>query len=953
MNTMSHPFISSVLKETVEAKADELNQAKEDFKYRYISDIEPVAGNDTFIRVKSLLDDIAKLSLELEGDDDLEIIAQYVKQSHDGSISQLKMLKIEKQIQSRLKKYLNRLETSSLHMELMSNTMNAGLSVTSILDFESTELDDDFEVVEESELDEVLEKFEKDTFTTNEVDAETIEAYLRDPIETPDDNPALNVLRSDMKEFAEDIVADGLAIDQDFLRWCIVDLLKNSLVSEDKKKTLTDYLQSPIALRELKSTLNAKSIHRWNYKNADKGLPVTVVQNLEGQYCISIEESIVDLLFLYCMGFMWSTKLKRCLNQFFRSSSFGIRTMSVAELNKREYFLGRTPLKNFVEPPPAICTVCHPYLPPAPMPPPPVIDLSIPPPPVVQICPPPPPLVEIISPPRDRIRIRPSHSRKQKSKFNPYWGPPPPPFLGLHNIAGLRNDRYINDFLMSRLPTEEGSKPKVTSPEQVQAKLIKSLVVERKLLEAFNGNANTGTVQFKSLASTLPHQTILTVLKFLGVPEVFLDFFERFLSAKLNIGPAVRGAPDRVLPRACGVPTGHALEMFFTEAVMFFLEQDVHQKTSSYLYRLKDTCYFVGNDEQYQAYEKQIAKFANIMGLDMISGKSLSIGLLNFDRGAHTIKLREVVAYALRVKKQLNACNAVTDWVRVWNSTAGTYAAHLFGPLANVMGRDHLESVKNMYKHIFDTILDNGDLTGHVSGLLAKHLKPNIPIPVETFIYLPQAYGGLGVKNPFITLSLAQGLPEDPDAALKAYLECEDTYYKQLVKNYALLTDDDYARKVEAVFGADTAYFEAAMGPARDLSVFMTKEEFTAYRERAAYPALPVPPFPEIPPETPSASRLYTNLFCEPTNIISCSEKVEDELRRLSGTGDMKSWRNLSGEDRWVLQLYGDECFETYGGLEIWCGEAVPQEILKAVRGGWGEESDDDDASSVSDMTEP
>jgi hypothetical protein len=950
MDKMPHPFISPVLKEAAEVKADELNQAKEDFRHRYISDVEPIAGGDTFTRVKSLLDNIAKLNLELEGDDDLEIITRYVKQADDRSVSQSKMLKIEVLVRSKLKKYLNRLEACSLHMDLMTSTMNTGLSVTSTLDFESTDIEDEFEVVEESELDEVLEKFEKDTFSTNEVDVEAIEAYLCDSIATPEDNPALDRLRSDLKEFADEILADGLVIDQDFLKWCITDLLKHSLVGEDKKKTLTDYLQSPIALRELKSTLNAKSVHRWNYKNAEKGLPVTVVQNFEGQYCISIEESIVDLLFLSCMGLIWSTKLRGCLKQFFQSCSFNTRTLSVAELNKREYFLGRTPLKTSVPPPQPICS-CHPY-PPAPMPPLPGVGMPMPPPVVEEIYPPPPPVVEICPPPPPHVVVHPIRHRKGKPKYSQYWGPPPPPFLGMQSINLLRHGRYTSQFLNSRLPVDEGCTPKATSQEELQAKLIKTLVVEKKLREAFDGKAHIGTAQFQSLASTLPHQTILTVLKFLGIPEVFLDFFERFLSAKLNIGPAVRGAPDRVLPRACGVPAGHALEMFFTEAVMFFLDVDIHRKTSSFLYRLKDSCYFVSNGEQYQAYERQIAKFADAMGLDVVYPSSQSIGLLTFEHGTPSIKVREVVAYALRVKKQLNACSTVLDWVRVWNSTAGTYAAHLFGPLANVMGKGHLETVRNIYTHIFDTILDNRDLTSHVSDLLAKHLKPNVPIPIEAFIFLPQAYGGLGVKNPFITLSLASGLPEDVDATLKAYLDCEDTYYTQAAKNYAALDDDDRARKLEAIFGKDNTLVEAALGPSRDLSVFMTREEFTALRERAAYPTLPYPPYPEIAVATPSASRMYSDLFYEPTEIINCTEKIEDELRRLSGTGDMKAWRSLSGEDRWVLQLYGDECFETYGGLEIWCGEAVPQEILKAVRGGWGEDYDDD-ASSVSSMTEP
>jgi len=58
----------------------------------------------------------------------------------------------------------------------------------------------------------------------------------------------------------------------------------------------------------------------------------------------------------------------------------------------------------------------------------------------------------------------------------------------------------------------------------------------------------------------------------------------------------------------------------------------------------------------------------------------------------------------------------------------------------------------------------------------------------------------------------------------------------------------------------------------------------------------------------------------------------------------MKRWYQMSGEDRMYVQMYGDECFEHYGGLEVWCGEIVPAEVIGLFR---GEEDGEDDGSSV------
>jgi hypothetical protein len=947
MATMPPLTISPVLREAAELKIDELNRAKETFKRHYHLDTGRLTEVDVVARVKSLLDDIKKLVPELENDDDLNTIAVYVEEAvDDRSISKSKLLKFEEQIRSKLVQQMHRLEVSSLHVELMKEVMDTDESAASVaVKLESADLDDDFEVVDNGR-DEVLERFEKEAFTAREVDSVAIEVYLSSIFADSEDKQGLEDIRSELQAFGEEVITDGLEIEQDFLMWCIMDLLKKDVLDDKKTKTLEGYVQSPIALRELVATLNTKPVHHWNYKNTDNGLPVTTYKNVEGQYCVSVEENTIDLLFLHCMGIGWAMKLKDSVVDFVRSWNSGnTKGLSVDETNKREYFLGRKPPM----PVTVLCSVCNSTIPPHSRtypcslpPPPPPVDYPGPPPP-----PPPPPPPMIIC-----------KASKKKWKRNRSWAPSPYLIPAVSNLAETRKSSYIRDFFMSRLPIQEGCTPKVAPPEYVQANMIKRLAVETKLREAFDGRSYASSVYFRSLASSLPHKTILTVLKFLGVPETFLEFFGHFLSAKLNIGPAVRGGPERILPRARGVQGGHALEMFFTEAVMFFLEIVVQKKTGSYLYRLKDSCYFVGNFEQHQAYKAEVAQFTSVMGLEINAGQAQSIGLLSIDTHGTTIKEYKIGAYAHRIKKQLDDCTTVLDWVRVWNSTAGTYAAHLFGPPAFVLGKPHLEAVKKAYSLIFDIIFDGGNLTAHVKHLLTTHLKTNLNDPafsLEALIYLPQAYGGLGVKNPFVTLSLVDMGEGDPDSKIKDYFDVEDNYYKRAAENYALLPPEARNQKLEIIFLNDTARINASLGAGRDLTVFMTKDELTAHRERATYPNLPYPPLPPpfIRTVVPSLPSLYSELFAELHKDVPYSDKVSDEVDRLSGKGDMRSSYKLSAEDKWVLQLYGDECFERYGGLEVWYGEHVPQEVLKVVRGASWDDGDGDDSSSISDVTEP
>jgi hypothetical protein len=922
--------ISPVLKEAVELRIDELSRTKDAFIGHYQFGTTPLAKVDTIERVRSLLEHVSMLNPELEDDDDLKIMARYIKQaSNNHAVPESKVLKLEQQLRGELGKHLSRLEISTLYCQLLREAFDAGdATASTVARPESPDLEDDFEVVEQ-ELDEVLERFERETFTAEDIDVEELNTYLSSLLETGEDTQKLEELRTNIQAFEADLLSDGLEVDKDFVIWCIMDLLRTGLISEERKTTLEGYLQSPIALRELVSVLNIKSVRHY-YKNSDKGLPVTTLQNAEGQYCIVIQEGVIDSLFLHALGMSWAMKLKSSLNQFRRgSAAFTYPYASAEEMAKRVYFLDRDPPKHQATP--AACSVCHPDYLSAPMPPPPPMDFGMPPPPAV--------VHRVLS------------KKKQKVKMNPYWQPPPPPPPGYGSLISARHDNYTRQFFMSRLPTQNGCTPKTTSAEDIRANLMKTLAAERRVREALDGQAHAGSAHFTSLASSLPHQTILTVLKLLGFGQTTLEVFERFLSAKLNIGPAVRGAPDRVLPRARGVPEGHALELVFTEAVMFFLELAVHKNSGSILYRLKDTCYFVGSNEEYEQYENEVALFADTMGLEVELEDTQSIGFVDLDAG---IQMKKVVKYAHCVKKKLQASKGILDWVRIWNSTVGTYAAHLFGPLANVFGKAHQDDVKESYNVIYNIIFDGGSLTSHVTGLLATHLTPgttDTSFPIEALIYLPQAYGGLGINNPFITLSLASPLPEDSHADFEEYLEAEDLYYKRAADNYALLDADAYARKLKAVFDNDKTRINAALGPERDLTTFMTKQELTANREKSTYPNLLTPPgYPGCfsIDKRPSLAEVYCKLLAEPTDDMPRSDIIRDEVERLEDKGDMKSWRDLSAEDKWVLQLYGDECFEKFGGLEIWCGEHVPQEVLKLVRGtAW-----DDDDDSSSDMTE-
>jgi hypothetical protein len=287
------------------------------------------------------------------------------------------------------------------------------------------------------------------------------------------------------------------------------------------------------------------------------------------------------------------------------------------------------------------------------------------------------------------------------------------------------------------------------------------------------------------------------------------------------------------------------------------------------------------------------------------------------------------------MKMKLSACSTVLEWVNMWNDTVGTYAAHLFGPLAHVFGKPHLEAVKAAYSRINSVVFDGSDLTAHVKTLLSNHVKDHLsdsPLAVEAFIYLPQAYGGLGVKNVFVTFSFSHEMHENPSTEIEKYLADEDMYYTCIAQSYACLAPEERRQRLEDIFGNDTMAIITTFGLDANFNLntpipFTGKLDLVKNREHVAYPQLP-PPY-----TTPSVTQLYHDLLNEPSDPIHPGQESGEDLRCHSPMGHLKPWDRLSGQDNWMLDMYRDECFERYGTLEIWWAEGIPVEVYKALRG--------------------
>ncbi|KAH6881298.1 hypothetical protein BKA58DRAFT_425270 [Alternaria rosae] len=859
-----------------EHRPKELERTKKSFERRYILEASQTDDPNVTKRSETLLEEVKNLEPKLNEEDNewlSEAIERCTEQAHDdNAISQMKLLRLEKSLRDKLSRFRNRMEVSCLHAQLIKEATNAAKVGTAITELEAVALDDDdFETVD-NERKEALERFQEACSHLTNVDSHSIETYLLSLFTSGEEH--LKSIRDGMQEYGDDLVAGEME----------------------------------------------------NYINAEAGSPVDVRKANSGQYYVHVEVGIIDMLFLHCCAIGWAMNLNDCLKSFvYRSDLFRCAPLTESDLDKRAFF--------FDTPRPAtMSTACGTF----PSPPPPPLPCNF------QSMPP-PPLPLLGSKKYGRSK------KKNQSMYARSLIPPPPPLSALLNLENLREDDYKRCFFMSRLPEEDGEVPQIISSEEVQARLITTLAVEYKLRNAFDGKAYAMTLEFDSLGSTVPHSTVVTVLEFLGVPEDFLSFFSRALEPTLSIKASANESNTLLIPKS-GVPVGYGLEVLFSEAVLFFLDRATRKATESYMYRLYDRCYFVGTELQTKGFEKEAARFSDTMGLKLrhtLPTGGLSIGLLtmgssgpfSYDR---TEELRvddvKVALYATHVGARLKACSSVLGWVREWNDTVGIYVVHLFGPLANVFDETHREAVKAAYKRIRSIVLGGDDLTTYVTKMLTPHLTcglERISLDLEPIIYLPQAYGGLGIKTPFVTLSFASQIRESASKKIEQYLNEEATYYTSAADRYNNPSGYPRQQRLETIFNNDVARMLSALGSEVNFGLdpatlhFMTKADMTQHRERAVYPVVAYELWNQkttiAPPDLVS---LYRDLLDEPIDRPEERQKTKRYVQRLFQPKHLRSCFRLNQEEKWMLELYSDECFERYGGLEIWWSEGMPVEVF-------------------------
>ncbi|KAK0099709.1 hypothetical protein ONS96_008206 [Cadophora gregata f. sp. sojae] len=166
-------------------------------------------------------------------------------------------------------------------------------------------------------------------------------------------------------------------------------------------------------------------------------------------------------------------------------------------------------------------------------------------------------------------------------------------------VESIRTKYFKKEIFLEQLPDKvdevRGSYDSDVSEDddtrksslQITQTLLHTLATEIIIKRALGQDLTVVRTDFASFGPSLPHLTITTVLKTLGVSDRWVDFFRRTLESPVKF---VEDGPNaNAQTRMRGTPPSSPMSDFMAEAVLFCLEFSFNQETNgARMYRLHD-----------------------------------------------------------------------------------------------------------------------------------------------------------------------------------------------------------------------------------------------------------------------------------------------------------------------------------------------------------------------------
>lgn len=520
--------------------------------------------------------------------------------------------------------------------------------------------------------------------------------------------------------------------------------------------------------------------------------------------------------------------------------------------------------------------------------------------------------------------------------------------IGAAGLNQLRKRLYGEKYFLSQLPEScpEGARSyddnaQVKNALDTKHSLLHLLITESLIQRNQHGEFTAIRSDYQWFGPSLPHVTVLTTLKYFGIPEMWLNFFKVFLEAPLKFVQDGPTASTQIRKR--GVPISHTLSDSFGESVMFCMDYAVNQHTQGgILYRLHDDFWFWGAEETCETAWVAMTEYAKVMGLQFNEEKTGTVHMgtargkkdsvlpsgdirwgflvLDAEQGRFIIDQAQVDQHIEELDRQLSSCKSVFTWVQAWNGYFGRFFTNNFARPAMCFGRDHIDMAvatlsrieRALFSKSSNKASENGSsVTNYLRSVIAERFGiRDLP---EGFFYYPVELGGLGLLNPYIQLlAMRENIKQTPQRLLqKAAIDDESAY--QGAKERFERQGSDFPKLLKTKKGESLSFMS--------LDEYMRHPETYSLNLEYAYKRLI-----EVPEEKSVSA---TAGFTKSQNGLKGPKGKGTKPGSISAT-----WDKMTPYWRWVAELYHDEMVRTYGSLAAVNREFLPLGVVKTLKEG-------------------
>ncbi|KAF4430553.1 hypothetical protein F53441_13957 [Fusarium austroafricanum] len=750
------------------------------------------------------------------------------------------------------------------------------------------------------------------------------------------------------------------------LKWIIPGLHCSDLLSNEKREVLKDFQHNDMVLKEIADVLNMRinALDSWTW-NSETPVPVSMEKKISGIFNIHMHEDLLQAIFLQYIGVTWSVFFKRVFKTFRRSGAWKSERQDIPRDDKRRlgYYLGpladspclqserikvneqryfmaqlmdyeheitgaadgeeEAEYERF-----AADSLKR------------KVGMNM------------PAAQQAMSMAGGRAK---QTARKQlASKAARMSAPSTTPGLGQ---GGARRHRRIIDYEAEESEEEEydededeDDEDNSRSPMALKQTLLHLLSTEITVNTHLHGEMTAFHSVFDDWNPSLPHDTVFSILKFLGVSDTWLGFFKKFLEAPLKF---VDDDDSSARKRRRGTPAAHVLSDVFGETTLFCLDFAVNQSTSSNLWRMHDNFWFWSPNHKtaVKAWET-VDEFTSVTGVRVNPVKSGTVRIAKDDNvtlpidsslpegeirwgflrlspktGRFEIDQKMVDHHVGELHKQLlDKRKSILGFIQAWSTYAATFFTSNFGKSANCFGRGHVDNMlathNKIEKEVFTKLSD-----GQVKNVV-EYLKQAISqrfgvkdIP-DGYLYFPMELGGLGLQSPFISLfQIHDEVVETPSKLMAEFEEDEARSYEGYKESFM------NGKTRHERYALDEPEWEPKSQ--HDKDTFMSFDEFTRYREAFF--------FGHFKP-TNRLHRIFRTLMKRPSEckVETNDGKISSALEQLRGEPNLQGitgwWHSMDAYWTWVATFYGPEIVDRFGRLNMVNSELLPIAMVTLFR---------------------